>query len=396
MMNTFEKGFLTTALLLLALLGYHTLKSKSHNSHTNQYNQSFTESDKSYKSEKIDYTNLNKNIKTNKFKAKNNFRFKKNRANRGRLTNNELTNNGQNRNEYSKDPSGITSNENNSSIAKEDSSATDPKSNNTSKDEKKETTNDDNTEDDKDNSAEEQVASDSDDTSDFGDFKGDRFDKENERAETKPKTTTSFVSFSSVLDDDGNSENDKSQSDQNPPAQANAFVSTNDNKETDPEVESSSIDGFDVLLQDLKFEEALEALEISTTDMEKIESFKSLVRFSLASDVNTAQDVESLIQSYYFRSENLIFMTSAMISDDFTFAEKKYSADLISKSIQQVPESTEADTFAQIYFNGVRALLPAGRDNSDSEEIFNLYLNLDSAIENKYNDLSNPKQIATN
>ena len=113
-------------------------------------------------------------------------------------------------------------------------------------------------------------------------------------------------------------------------------------------------------------------------------------------DMNTAPDIEALIQNFYYRSENVVYMTASMISEEFVFSEKEYTASLIVKSMDHLPQTTTAESFAQVYFNSVRALLPTLKDSTDPKELYNLYLNLDFAIENKYNELAGLEQIARN
>lgn len=369
-MTNFEKGLLATALMLLGVFSFYSIKPNSQ-THSTQVDQHYGESDLDYRGEKKDYKNLNKNVKTNKFKFKN------------KITKNT------NRRSQTQRHTGYTSNDSNHlpAAGEAENNLAQAQEGETPEEDEEESEEDEEKEDDETKeSTNEAVANsgyDSKDPKDLSDANHEEFLFD----DTKSITTSGTASFSSLLEDN----NEDSANETNSPS-INTRI--NDTDDSDPTVTPSVLTDLNDLIIESKFEEALVALENTTTVKEKTDSFKLLARFVLTPEINTSAEIESLIQNFYYRGENVVYMTVSMISEDFVFSEKEYTAGLIFKSIAQVPQTATAESFAQVYFNGVRALLPTNQERTDSEELYNLYLNLDFAIENKYNDLAGLEQIA--
>lgn len=362
-MNRLEKGLMTTAFLFLGLLSYYSIKSHS-TSPSNQHEQVQENSGLNYHGERKDYRNLNKNVKTKKFKFKN----KHSKNTQSNFKSQKI----------------IHHSDNEFAAAEQESGAEKVADSTEAKEDK-------NAEESADENEEEPKYNVSGRGTGANELKNsDVLNSGNDSKTDKNSMTTGFTSFSSTVE-----EPEESDSANSPSSSGNILNNRNESEENDPEVTPSVFSNLEELLLESEFGEALDLLENTTTHQEKIESFKILTRFALALDTNNAPEVQLLTQNFYYREENVVFMTAAMISDDFTFAEKEHTANLIFNSIDQVLLDTPAESFAQVYFNSVRALLPS-QDKTDSKELNNLYMNLDLAVVNKYNDLSGVEQIAGN
>jgi hypothetical protein len=193
-----------------------------------------------------------------------------------------------------------------------------------------------------------------------------------------------------------NNTNDENEEDtaENSRAAAQGGQSNSNNNNDDADNESFgdvNLTELSDLITENKFEEIQLLVNSSGLSTFRREALQILVSNSF--DQENREEIGSIITQAYFNTSHLGLFTQSMVQDNYSVQQKTYMGTLILQNLNDSTNRLSQAEFVDLYFNGVRALLPTPA-NVNEPELAELYLTIDYSIEENFALYGSNSQVA--
>ena len=145
------------------------------------------------------------------------------------------------------------------------------------------------------------------------------------------------------------------------------------------------------LIEENKFAEVQFLVNTSNLSTFKREALQILVTSSSSSELK--EQIGPILLSSYFNNENLGLFTQSMVTDNYSIEEKGFMGTLILQSLSNSSSRMTQPEFIDLYYNGVRAMLPSPDDVNDAS-LSELYATIEYSIEENLSLYSSNSQVA--
>ena len=152
------------------------------------------------------------------------------------------------------------------------------------------------------------------------------------------------------------------------------------------------LDQLPILIEEENFDEVLVLVNSSSRSAFRREALRILVTSANESEERN-RAISSVITNSYFNTQQLSLFTQSMIEDEYTVEQRSYMGSLIIDNLDVAPTIITQEEYVDLYFNGVRAVLPTPGSIIDPE-LAELYLTIDFNIEKNFAIYENSSEVA--